>query len=233
MSTTYYKTLFFDLDHTLWDYETSSHETLKELFDEHNLHEHGIPVFDDFYRVFREVNAELWRLYDHGKIESVVIRKERFRMILERLDAFEELTSERLSEEYLYTCPRKGYLMPGAMETLEALSDRYSLTLITNGFEDIQRMKLEAGKITSFFEHVITSQKAGYKKPAREIFEFALGANGITSRHAIMIGDNLATDIAGARNASIDAVFYNPDNLSHEAEVKHEIRELHELCTLL
>jgi FMN phosphatase YigB (HAD superfamily) len=110
----------------------------------------AVPVFDDFYQVFREVNAELWHLYDHGKIESVVIRKERFKMILERLDAFDELTSEQLSEEYLYTCPRKGYLMPGALETLETLSDRYSLTLITNGFEDIQRMKLEAGKLLHF-----------------------------------------------------------------------------------
>ena len=228
-----YAAIFFDLDHTLWDYETSSRETLHELYTDNRLESLGIARFESFYEVFREVNFQLWDLYDHGKLDSGVIRKERFKMILERLDAFDSDLSDRLSHDYLNNCPRKGYLVPGAIETLDYLSGRYSLTIITNGFEDIQRIKLESGKITSYFDHIVTSQKAGHKKPAREIFDYALASNGITSNEAVMVGDNLSTDVAGARNASIDMILFNPERMEHKAQVKHEINRLEELCTLL
>jgi YjjG family noncanonical pyrimidine nucleotidase len=228
-----YSTIFFDLDHTLWDYDTCARETLHDLFVEYKLLERGIHRFDDFLQQFKTVNSELWYLYDHGKIDSDVIRKERFKQILERLNAYDEVLSGNLSEDYLNTCPRKGYLIPGALEALQNLVKNYSLTVITNGFEDIQRIKMEASNITSFFDHIITSQKAGFKKPAKEIFQFALGENRITSNQAIMIGDNLLTDIAGARNASIDTIFFNPDKVEHSATVKHEIVHLNELSELL
>lgn len=228
-----YSTIFFDLDHTLWDYDASARETLHELYTEYNLLDRGIHRFEDFHQHFKTVNRELWYLYDHGKIDSEAIRKERFKQILERLDAYEEVLSGNLSEDYLNSCPRKGYLMPGALEALQHLVKRYSLTVITNGFEDIQRIKMEASNITSFFDHIITSQKAGFKKPAKEIFQFALGENRIRSNQAVMIGDNLLTDIAGARNAAIDTIFFNPEKVEHSVTVKHEIVHLNELSELL
>jgi YjjG family noncanonical pyrimidine nucleotidase len=228
-----YTTVFFDLDHTLWDYETSAKETLQELFDQYRLETLGIPAFDNFHQQFRVVNQQLWHLYDHGKIDSEIIRRERFKQILGHFGIVNEPVSLQLSSDYLNHCPRKGNLMPGAIDTLNYLAERYSLTVITNGFEDIQRIKLEAGNIAGYFQHIITSQKAGHKKPAREIFDFALSENAITADQAIMIGDNLATDIAGAKNASVDVIFYNPDRLEHQAEVNHEIHQLHELCSLL
>jgi YjjG family noncanonical pyrimidine nucleotidase len=228
-----YKTLFFDLDHTLWDYETSSYETLCELYTHHQLHKRGVHDLEGFVDFFKDVNRTLWHLYDHGKITSEVIREERFKQILEKFNVHDPELSKNLSAEYLERCPRKGNLMPHATEALDYLAHHYSLTIITNGFDDVQRIKLQAGNLISYFDHIITSQKAGFKKPAKEIFHFALEINQIKSHEAIMIGDNLATDIAGAKNASLDAIFYNPDNLEHETEVKHEIQQLNELCTLL
>lgn len=228
-----YSTIFFDLDHTLWDYETNARETLTELYDQHRLHELGVNAFDEFLNNFKAVNQQLWHLYDHGKITSEVIRSERFKQILEKSGIKHDELSLVLSEQYLNECPRKGHLMPHALEALDYLSDRYALTIITNGFEDIQRIKILSSKIESFFDHIVTSQKAGYKKPAPEIFHYAMSMNGIDSSACIMIGDNLLTDIAGAKNASIDTVLFNPDGLDHEAVVNHEIRSLKELCTLL
>jgi putative hydrolase of the HAD superfamily len=228
-----YHSIFFDLDHTLWDYETSARETLRELYHQYQLHDLGVSRFDEFHHEFRQVNQQLWHLYDHGKIDSEAIRKERFKQILDKFSIQNEEISLKLSADYLDTCPRKGYLIPGAIETLDYLVERYPLTVITNGFEDIQRIKLEAGNLTGYFKHIITSQKAGYKKPAREIFDFALNQNGISSDQAIMIGDNLVTDIAGAKNASVDVIFFNPDQVIHEVKVKHEITRLDELCSLL
>lgn len=228
-----YKVIFFDLDHTLWDYETNSCETLKELYTQYDLQAKGVISHEHFLKEFREVNAALWVLYDQGLIDSEVIRKERFKKVLMPFGAYEEKLCFEISREYLNTCPKKGNLMPNAYEVLQYLKAHYALTVITNGFEEIQHLKLASGNLHGFFDHIVTSQKAGHKKPAREIFHYALDLNGIGSHEALMIGDNLVTDIGGARNASIDAVYFNPERIRHDQTLDFEIGGLHELYDIL
>ena len=228
-----YKTIFFDLDHTLWDYETNSMQTLQELFVQYGLQERGVHKFEDFFNRFRAVNLSLWDLYDTGKITSDVIRFERFKQILEFFNAYESQLSEDISRAYLDVCPTKCKLMPGAVETLDYLSANYSLTVITNGFEEIQNIKLSSGNIHRYFKHIITSQKAGHRKPARGIFDYALKLSGVSCNEAIMVGDNPLTDIGGAKNASIDAVLFNPEQIDHKVEVRYEITALSELREIL
>jgi YjjG family noncanonical pyrimidine nucleotidase len=227
-----YKCIFFDLDHTLWDYECNARETLQELHTHYNLMDRGI-AFDEFHRHFATINFQLWELYDRGKIDNTVIREQRFKKVLEQFDVREEKLSAALSYEYFHGCPKKSTLLPYAKEVLIYLSEHYSLTVVTNGFEEIQSVKLSSGNITHYFDHVITSQKAGHKKPAREIFDYALSANKLKCHEVIMIGDNLVTDIGGARNACIDTVFYNPSAILHTEQVNHEIRCLSELQNIL
>ena len=228
-----YSCIFFDLDHTLWDYETNSRETLQELFQTHALQEKGVTDFENFFKEFKRVNAALWVLYDTGQIGSEVIREERFKQILEAFNAYNKKLSDQLSGEYLYTCPKKGNLMPHAIETLQYLSGKYKLSIITNGFEEIQNMKLTSGNLHRYFNHIVTSQSAGHKKPAPQIFDYTLSRNGIACHQAVMIGDNLITDIGGARKSSIAHVFYNPDQVKHEEAEIFEIQSLKELCSLL
>lgn len=227
-----YKCIFFDLDHTLWDYECNAREMLLELHAAHELGARGV-AFDDFHLHFKTINFELWDLYDRGLIDNEVIRTQRFTKVLHKFDLVDEALSATLSYEYLYGCPKKCNLIPYAKEVLDYLSQHYRLTLVTNGFEEIQHVKLSSGNITHYFDHVITSQKAGHKKPAREIFDYALAVNNVACHEVIMIGDNLVTDIGGARNACIDTVFYNPAALTHTAEVNFEIRCLSELQKIL
>jgi YjjG family noncanonical pyrimidine nucleotidase len=228
-----YKCIFFDLDHTLWDYETNSREALQDLYNSFNLSEKGVTSFDAFFSKFREVNLALWDLYDHGLITSDVIRQERFKKIFAAFQLTDNQLSETISSDYLATCPLKCNVMPKAVETLEYLSKTYTLTVITNGFDEIQHLKLASGKIDHFFNHIITSQKAGHKKPAREIFDYAMQLNGIKASEAIMIGDNPITDIGGARNASVDAILFNPEQIDYQIEIQHQIKALEELQQLL
>jgi YjjG family noncanonical pyrimidine nucleotidase len=228
-----YKCIFFDLDHTLWDYETNSREALFDLYGAYGLHERGVTAFNDFCVKFKEVNISLWDKYDRGLITSDVIRKERFKLIFESFNICDDEFCDSISTEYLATCPHKSNVMPMAVETLEYLSKSYRLTIITNGFDEIQHLKLAAGKIDHFFDHLITSQRAGHKKPAREIFEFALQLNGIAAYEAIMIGDNPITDIGGARNANVDAILFNPEQVQYEGEISRQIYALDELRQLL
>ena len=228
-----YKCIFFDLDHTLWDYETNSCDTLQELYDAYRLHDCGVHNFESFKQQFKKVNVQLWDLYDRGMINNEIIRKERFKQILEYFTVYNTKLCEDLSSDYLNNCPKKSNLMPHAVETLQYLSNHYSMTVVTNGFEEIQHVKLTAGNLHQYFAHVVTSQKAGHKKPSREIFDYAMNANGVKPDEVIMIGDNLITDIGGAHNASIETVFFNPEHVKHNVKVKHEISLLAELQNIL
>lgn len=227
-----YKCIFFDLDHTLWDYECNAKEMLLDLHLTHQLAGRGI-VFEEFHRQFSLVNVELWQLYDNGLIDNEVIRTQRFKKVLAHFGVADEQLNAALSHEYLHGCPKKSKLVPYAKQVLDYLSGHYSLTVVTNGFEEIQHVKLSSGNITHYFNHVVTSQKAGHKKPSREIFEYALSLNNLRCDEVIMIGDNLITDIGGARNASIKTIFYNPAAVVHSQEVSHEIRCLSELQQIL
>jgi putative hydrolase of the HAD superfamily len=228
-----YKCILFDLDHTLWDYETNSREALSELYLEFGLKEKGIESEPDFLQTFYVVNNELWDLYDRGQLHRDVIRLERFHKIFLSLGLDDYDLSLRLSAEYLIHSPKKKNLIEGCKETLDYLQAKYPMVIVTNGFDEIQSTKLSSSGIDHYFKDVVTSARAGHKKPAREIFDFALSENKVAHHEAIMIGDNLLTDIAGARNASVDTVFFNPAKVKHEAEVNYEIQSLTELMNFL
>jgi len=228
-----YKCIFFDLDHTLWDYETNSREALSELYAEFDLMNKGIDDQEKFLQTFYSVNNELWDQYDRGLLHRDVIRNERFHRIFLALGIDDYDMSLALSKEYINESPKKKNLMEGCKETLDYLRPKYPMVIITNGFEEIQSTKLSSSGIDHYFKSVITSARAGHKKPAKEIFEFALQENNISAHETIMVGDNLLTDIAGAANASIDTVFFNPSKIQHQAKVNHDIETLRDLMNFL
>lgn len=228
-----YKCIFFDLDHTLWDYETNSCEALKELYDRYNLGSRGAEPFEHFYEGFVRINTEIWDSYDRGLVGRDAIRFERFHRVFLNAGINDYDESLKFSEDYVTESPRRKNLVPHAKELLDYLHDRYPMFIITNGFDEIQSTKLDSAGITGYFNGVVTSARAGFKKPQREIFEFALRQNGFDAADTIMVGDNLLTDMAGARNASIDSVFFNPNKVSHDAAVTYEINSLQELHRIL
>ncbi|MBS1681956.1 MAG: YjjG family noncanonical pyrimidine nucleotidase [Bacteroidetes bacterium] len=227
-----YRCLLFDLDHTLWDYETNSREALTDLFREYQLQEKGIDN-REFINTFEKINNEMWDLYDRGLLHRDAIRNERFHKILLTHSIDDYGLSLRISHDYLIHSPKKKNLMEGCREILDYLFPKYPMVIVTNGFDEIQSTKLSSSGITHYFKDVITSARAGFKKPAKEIFEFALQQNGFSAPDALMIGDNLLTDMAGAQNAHIDTVYFNPMNLKHNSPVTFEIGKLTQLKQLL
>ncbi|MEI9921104.1 MAG: YjjG family noncanonical pyrimidine nucleotidase [Bacteroidota bacterium] len=224
-----YRCVFFDLDHTLWDYETNSEEALRELFEKYDFK----VDFRNFYNGFVKINTEIWDSYDRGLIGREVIRNERFDRVFKNVGINNYDLSLQFSEEYIKESPKKKNLVPHALEVLDYLYSKYPLFIITNGFEEIQSTKIESAGITGYFKGVVTSARAGCKKPEKGIFEFALRENGFDCSNTIMVGDNLLTDIAGARNASVDTVYYNPYKLAHQELVTYEISSLKELTSIL
>jgi YjjG family noncanonical pyrimidine nucleotidase len=222
------KHIFFDLDHTLWDYETSSDETLRELWNQYELNNHGVPL-NNFLNKFREVNGALWDRFHAGEIDKDVIRKDRFPTIFSELSANNFSSTADIQDDYIQVCPTKSYLIDGALELLESLTGRYELHIITNGFEEIQGTKLKSGRIGHFFDQIITSGMAGSQKPESEIFDYSLTKAKATKNESIMIGDNPISDIHGAYLAGIDQVFYNPDGLECPITPTLEITSMKDL----
>ena len=228
-----YSCVLFDLDHTLWDYETNSEESLKELFTLYRLPEKGADSFSYFFQTFRRINLELWDRYDRGLIGQDVIRTERFHRVFSETGLDDFKLSLEFSAHYLRLLPTKKNLLPHTKETLDYLHERYPMTIVTNGFDEIQATKLSSAGIHHYFKTIVTSQRAGNKKPSAKIFEFALLESGHVPENAIMIGDNLQTDIAGARAAGVDSVFFNPNKDLHREMVTFEIQSLKELRAIL
>ncbi len=228
-----YNYILFDLDHTLWDFNKNSSETLLQLYDSYGLAENGKFSAEQFIRKFSEVNSVLWTLYDRNEIDKNYLRKERFKIVFRGLNYVNDPLAENLGSDYLSICPVKSNVIPYAHEILEYLHKSYKLVVITNGFPDVQKKKLEASGIEKYFIRMITSEEAGHKKPNRGIFNYGLKTLKAKTSECVMIGDNIETDIKGAKSVNMDIIFFNPEALPHKEEVTCEITSLRELKNIL
>lgn len=222
--------LFFDLDHTLWDFETNSKETLAELFEEHQLLQFGLFDFPAFMHVYSGVNRGLWDQYNRGEVSKEKLRERRFRETFELLGLENHHHPEQFSDHYISRCTEKPAVFPHAHQVLESLKERYTMSIITNGFPESQHRKMKASNLHGYFDHLVISEEVGFAKPHSGIFEIALSRAQVAKHEVIMIGDNLHADIAGAQNAGINAIWFNPHK---EKKPDAGIREIHVLNELL
>lgn len=229
-----YKHLFFDLDHTLWDFERNSSESLEEIFLNFSLETIGLDSSTSFINTFLRINTSLWDSFDRGIIHHGYIRENRFRMVFEELGVNCPPHHVEIGDYYLQSLPHKNHLLEGALDSLHYLTNKgYAMHIITNGFNDIQAKKIASSGITHFFKHVITFENASAKKPDPRIFEFALELSNAETDESIMIGDNWFADILGAKRAGLDTIYYNPAGLRFDQSPTYDIRKLSELQAIL
>lgn len=229
-----YRTVFFDLDHTLWDFEANSYATLAHIYQVYKLDHIGIADFEAFYQVYRAHNERLWDRYRKGFIKREELKWKRMWLTLLDFKIANEGLAREMAAVFIELLPRQQQLFPYAIEVLEyCKSKNYVLSLITNGFEDTQWKKLEATGLSGYFTHVITSEKSNSVKPEPGIFEYALSLSDSKAGQALMIGDNLDVDIAGAKGAGIDQVYFNPEQVEHKYKPTFEIACLSELKGIL
>ena len=209
------KHLFFDLDHTLWDFDRNSKLTFQQIFEEQKI---NIPIHD-FLEAYIPVNLRYWKLYREDKVEKSALRYHRLK---ETFDSLEYIVSDNLinliSEDYIRYLPNFNYLFDDAIEVLQYLEKKYHLHIITNGFEEVQNLKLEKSGIHTFFREIITSECVGVKKPNPKVFEFALGKAGAKAHQSVMIGDSYEADVMGAINSGMRAIHFSQENKGAEAQ---------------
>lgn len=224
-----YKHLFFDLDHTLWDFDSNSERTLYKLYKEYDLASIGITDFDHFYQVYITHNDRLWERFRNGYIKREELRWKRIWYTLLDFKIGDTTLAYEMSAAYLELLPTQTALIPFAKELLDHCNGKYTLHLITNGFETTQWQKLQFSGIAGYFSEVITSEKSNSLKPHKEIFEYALQATGATAENSIMIGDAIDIDILGAINAGWDQAYFNPKKIEHNRKPTYEVTCLSDL----
>jgi putative hydrolase of the HAD superfamily len=206
-----YEHLFFDLDHTLWDFDKNSLATLEDLYKEMKLDEKATDDFEHFHTTYHHHNAIYWDRFRKGYINREELRWKRMWRTLVDYKISDEKLAKEMSDRYLEILPTKTHLFPHCMDLLNYLKGKaYPMHLITNGFETTQHLKIKNSGIDQFFTEVITSEQAGIMKPHLAIFEYALNKVNTTAEKAVMVGDTLEVDILGAIDAGMDTVYFNP-----------------------
>ncbi|MCX2573970.1 YjjG family noncanonical pyrimidine nucleotidase [Pedobacter sandarakinus] len=225
------KHIFFDLDHTIWDFDRNAEETLNELYDTHKLATLGVTSCADFIATYTENNHQLWADYHLGKITKDFLRSQRFSKTFIALGVHPDAVPHQFEDDYVRISPTKTNLFEDAEMVLAYLQKKYTLHIISNGFKETTLTKMDLSKLNPYFQNVIISEDVGVNKPSPIIFEYALDRAKTTKPDSIMIGDSLEADIYGALNFGMEAIFFNPMEKEKPADVKHEIKHLKDLLT--
>ena len=219
------KHIFFDLDHTLWDFETNSDKAFEKTFQ--NL-QFKVDL-DKFLNYYRPINLKYWKLYREEKVSKIQLRYGRLKDTFDflKMVVTDELI-EAMSVEYIRVLPENNQLFEGTLEILEHLSLKYQMHIITNGFEEVQYLKLEKSGISKYFNQIITSESVGVQKPHPDIFHYAMKLAQTTPQESIMIGDNWEADIMGAYRTGMNVIFFN----YHQEPVGENIKSVTHLLQL-
>lgn len=228
-----YTDILLDLDDTLIDTVENTRLTLVELFEDYNFASY-FPSFDDFYTIYYANVSQLWELYGQGKISKATLQRERF---IAPLSLVEEITEEQalaINDDYIERIMRKGTLIDGAIDLLNYLQERYKLHILSNGFTEMQYIKMESAGLSGYFNKVILSDEVGVNKPHPDLFAHTLREIGVDKKDVIMIGDNLFTDIGGACNSGIDQIWFNPgDKPVKDFEPTYVVNKLADIKNIL
>lgn len=222
------KHIFFDLDHTIWDFDRNAQETLLELYDTYQLKAIGLDSVT-FIELYTENNHRLWQQYHLGEITKEHLRQERFRKTFLELGVKPELVPHQFEDDYVKISPTKTNLFAGAEKVLAYLQKKYQLHIISNGFKETTLTKMHLSGLNPYFTQVIISEDVGVNKPNKLIFEHALAKASASKEESIMIGDSLEADIRGAQDFGLKAIFFNPLNAEKPADVEWQILHLEEL----
>ena len=229
-----YKTIFIDLDDTLWDFHANARSSMQEIYVVRNLGRY-FDSFEQYFTFYAKRNLELWEMYGKGTISKDALTLERFQHPLIQVGVNNAALAKEIGEQYLDLLPTRTMLVPYANELLDYLYPKYPLTIVSNGFVEVQYKKLKSCLIEQYFAHIALSEEAKALKPDKHIFEYALQLNNASASETIMIGDSYESDIVGAQNAGMDQIYFNPftDEKENNKPATYWVKSLEEIIAIL
>lgn len=229
-----YTTIFFDLDDTLIDTALNSKQVLEEVYTDYTINKY-YPVFEDFYHKYQSINVRLWDQYEQNLISKEELKRERFQQALQEFTTISTDQSLEMNNDFMGRVTNKTNIIEGVQNILEYLKPKYRLYIISNGFLEVQDKKIKNAGLESFFTDVFLSDHVGKNKPHPLIFNYAVKEAGTTIENSIMIGDNINTDIIGAKNLGIDQIWFNPKDMADKNNIAptYTVRILNDIKAIL
>lgn len=228
-----YRDIFFDLDRTLWDFEKNSEAALRTIYERNNLHQYA-PSFDVFMTTYRKVNRSFWEAYGRGEIDKTELRNGRFLKTMQAFEYNDTAIGEKIGDQYIELSPYQTNLFPNTKPVLLELKELgFNLHIITNGFKEVQFIKLKNSGIHHFFDDVLCSEEVGEKKPHPKVFQSALQRTNALASSSIMIGDDFTADVIGAEKSGIRGVLFDPENRFKNQSDVDRITQLTEVKQLV
>ena len=225
-----YKTILFDADGTLYDFDKAAVEALKSSFKKYNL-EWSINTFS----IYEDVNKKIWNDFEKGLITTKEIKTERFKRFFDIIEV-SNIDSLQFSKDYLEFLSQNNYLLDGARDIVKWSSEKYELAIVTNGLASVQNPRFKSSELRKYFKHIIISEEIGFAKPKKEIFDYSFNLLDNPSKESvIIIGDNLTSDIKGGEDYGIDTCWFNPAKKTSNSGINptYEISNLNELKKIL
>ncbi len=225
--------LFFDLDRTLWDFERNSETALQSLYEDLKLADH-LRSFTSFHTQYKKINGMLWDQYSRGAISKELLRVKRFSDTLEHFGVNHSELSNSLAKGYVERSPYQTHLLPNTIETLIQLKkEGYPLHIITNGFKEVQFIKLRQSKLEDYFDVILCSEEVGVYKPSVQVYQEALQRSGASAKNSVMIGDSYLADVVGAENSGFQAILFDPHRKHKDDAHRWLIRDLKRVPEIL
>ncbi|RKD25961.1 noncanonical pyrimidine nucleotidase, YjjG family [Ammoniphilus oxalaticus] len=226
-----YDTILFDVDDTLFDFNASQKSALHKAF-----LQYGFPTgVTDFMQRYKEISHDLWRLLEQGQLDLEDLGVERFKRLFEECEL--KIDAGKFNQVYLNFLGKEAHLVDGA-ETLCSQLSPFRLAVITNGFKKVQHSRIALSPLCDTFQHIFTSEEAGYQKPDRRIFDFVFTKLELSEQdkdRVLIVGDSLTSDIQGGANYGIDTCWFNPRGTENETSIQptYEIQMLTDLTKIL
>ena len=238
-----YKAVFIDWDDTIGDFVGAAKRALQEMYDKYNLSDY-FASHEEFVSLYKPHNIELWDKYGKDLVTKEFLRVDRFlypllhgTKVASQIQSYTALSAlaEQMSEDFLHLTTKYFSLLPGAEELVRYLAKKYPLTVVTNGFIEVQYEKFDKSGLRNCFSHIVLSEEVGCQKPNPRIYEEALRMNGVSAAEAIMIGDSWNSDIQGAINAGIDQIWVrkSQDSLPEGQSATYLVQSLSEVMEIL
>lgn len=230
-----YTHLFFDLDNTIWDFNSNSYDALYVALEKLDLLEH-VGSYGAYFEVYSEVNEKLWDLYRKGLMTKKILSAQRFEESFEKHGTPLKIDGSLVNTAYLTEMPMQTRLVDGARKLLDYLHGRYEVAIITNGFKEVQYDKIRKSELSKYFSKIFISEEIGAQKPGKKIFEHAIKSMNAPKKSSLMIGDSWEADIIGARNIGMDQVYFNPriennEHVGHFFSAQNQFFDTFQACT--
>ena len=218
-----YTHLFFDLDHTLWDFDKNSDLAYARLFVSREM---DLDLLA-FAKAYKPINLRYWKAYREERVSQIDLRRGRLRDTFSAMSlSYDDEVLDAIAAQYIEELPGSNHLFPHTIEVLDYLRSNYTLHCITNGFYGVQHRKLERSGLAPYFQTVTTADDAGCKKPDPRIFQHALDLAGATASKSLMIGDSLEADILGSRDFGMEAWHFDPSGNQADSTTFNDLRTL-------